>query len=82
MPAFTYTEKPLQSGYLHPEQLPLAANAATGIVTPRRNGSVVVFPENLCFRAFWLGTNKILLNAIFFSSLLKESRGGGGEDNN
>ncbi|MDX2128653.1 MAG: M14 family metallopeptidase [Chloroherpetonaceae bacterium] len=82
MPAFTYAQKPLQSGYMHPEQMPLASGAATGIVTARRNGSVVVFPENLCFRAFWLGTNKILMNAIFFSALLRESRGGGGENDN
>ena len=29
-------------------------------------GRVIVFTDNTNFRAFWYGTNKLLMNAIFF----------------
>ena len=30
------------------------------------SGRVMVFTDNTNFRAFWYGTNKLLMNAIFF----------------
>ncbi|MCH7785433.1 MAG: hypothetical protein IIB06_08470, partial [Bacteroidetes bacterium] len=30
------------------------------------NGHVIYFTDNTNFRAFWYGTNKLLMNAIFF----------------
>jgi hypothetical protein len=36
-------------------------------------GRVVGFTENLAFRAFWFGTNKMLMNAIFYGPLINET---------
>ena len=33
-------------------------------------GRVVGFTENMAFRAFWLGTNKMLMNAIFYAPMV------------
>ena len=31
-------------------------------------GRVMVFTDNTNFRAFWYGTNKLLMNAVFFGN--------------
>ena len=31
-------------------------------------GKVIYFTDNTNFRAFWYGTNKLLMNAIFFGN--------------
>ena len=33
-------------------------------------GKVIYLTDNTNFRAFWYGTNKILMNAIFFSNIM------------
>jgi hypothetical protein len=33
-------------------------------------GKVTVFTDNTNFRAFWYGTNKLMMNAIFFANLM------------
>jgi len=33
-------------------------------------GKVIVFTDNTNFRAFWYGTNKLLMNAIFFGKFM------------
>jgi hypothetical protein len=33
-------------------------------------GRVIGFTENLCFRAFWFGTNKLFTNAIFYGPVI------------
>jgi hypothetical protein len=33
-------------------------------------GKVIVFSDNTNFRAFWYGTNKLMINAIFFADLM------------
>ena len=32
-------------------------------------GSVILFADNPNFRGYWYGTNKLFLNALFFSRL-------------
>jgi hypothetical protein len=34
------------------------------------SGRVIGFTENMAFRAFWFGTNKILMNAIFLGPMI------------
>jgi hypothetical protein len=34
------------------------------------SGRVIGFTDNLCFRAFWLGTNKMVMNAVFYGYLI------------
>ena len=33
-----------------------------------KKGNINVFSDNTNFRAFWYGTNKLLMNAIFFGN--------------
>ena len=35
-------------------------------VQRKGKGRVIVFTDNTNFRAFWYGTNKLLMNAVFF----------------
>ena len=35
-----------------------------------KKGSVNIFTENTNFRAFWYGTNKLMMNAIFFAKIM------------
>lgn len=62
-----YTKKPLLSGYISKKNL----DSLSGTVPFRHNdlgkGNIILFTDNTNFRAFWYGTNKLLMNAIFFS---------------
>ncbi|WP_426429810.1 M14 family zinc carboxypeptidase [Winogradskyella sp. HB-48] len=61
-----YTENPLLSGYISEENLDslkLSIPFTTGRIG---RGKIIAFTDNTNFRAFWYGTNKLLMNAIFF----------------
>ena len=62
-----YSENPLLSGYISNENLKeikLTVPFKTGAY---KKGQVTCFTDNTNFRAFWYGTNKLLMNAIYFS---------------
>jgi hypothetical protein len=62
-----YSENPLLSGYISNEnlkQIKLTVPFKTGAY---KKGQVTCFTDNTNFRAFWYGTNKLLMNAIYFS---------------
>lgn len=63
-----YTENPLASGYISSENLDVIGNTASVIVSRHGGGKVINFVDNPAFRAFWFGTNKMLMNAVFFGS--------------
>ncbi|AXT50784.1 zinc carboxypeptidase [Aquimarina sp. BL5] len=62
-----YTKSPLLSGYISKKNL----DSLSGTVPFRHQslgrGNTILFTDNTNFRAFWYGTNKLLMNAIFFS---------------
>ncbi|MGB3590850.1 MAG: M14 family metallopeptidase [Nonlabens sp.] len=62
-----YTANPLMSGYISSPNL----EALAGTVPFQHNnyggGDVIGFTDNTQFRAFWYGTNRLLINAIFFA---------------
>ncbi|MFD2561653.1 M14 family metallopeptidase [Aquimarina rubra] len=62
-----YTKSPLLSGYISKKNL----DSLSGTVPFRHHslgrGNTILFTDNTNFRAFWYGTNKLLMNAIFFS---------------
>lgn len=62
-----YTEKPLLSGYISEENLELLPGTVPFKHNELGRGSVILFTDNTNFRAFWYGTNKLLMNAVFFS---------------
>ena len=61
-----YTSNPLLSGYISEENNELIKNTVPFQVKRHGKGRVIVFTDNTQFRAFWYGTNKLLMNAIFF----------------
>ena len=71
----TYGNTPLLSGYISkPNYEKLKNTSGVGISTVGK-GRVIGFTENLAFRAFWFGSNKIVMNAIFYGGLLSTETG-------
>ena len=65
-----YSKDPLISGYISKENLFSIRNSRPFSVTSLAKGKVAVFTDNTNFRAFWYGTNKLMMNAIFFTGLM------------
>ncbi|THD65826.1 zinc carboxypeptidase [Robertkochia marina] len=65
-----YTQDPLLSGYISEENLELLKNSAPFQTNSLGRGQVSGFTDNTNFRAFWYGTNKLLMNAIFFGKIM------------
>lgn len=61
-----YTSNPLLSGYMSKANYQKVRDAAVAGVSVNGRGRVIGFTENPAFRAFWFGTNKMLMNAIYF----------------
>lgn len=61
-----YTQNPLLSGYISAPNLKLISNTVPFKKNGMGRGNVILFTDNTNFRAFWYGTNKLLMNAIFF----------------
>lgn len=62
-----YTKNPLLSGYISKPNLDSLAGTVPFKVGRKGRGRVIAFTDNTNFRAFWYGTNKLMMNAIFFS---------------
>jgi hypothetical protein len=65
-----FTTAPLLSGYISKQNYGKLKDSAVAGVSVLGQGRVIGFTDNLCFRAFWFGTNKIFLNSIFYGSLI------------
>ncbi|MFK5982304.1 MAG: M14 family metallopeptidase [Flavobacteriaceae bacterium] len=65
-----YTNSPLLSGYISDKNLSELKNTAMFKVGSLGSGKVIYFTDNTNFRAFWYGTNKLLMNAIFFGNTM------------
>jgi hypothetical protein len=63
-----YTENPLLSGYISNKNLLELKNTSMCKIGNLGKGKVIYFTDNTNFRAFWYGTNKLLMNAIFFGN--------------
>jgi hypothetical protein len=68
-----FTSSPLISGYISKQNYAKVKEASVAGVTAVGRGRVVGFTENLSFRAFWFGTNKLLMNAIYYGPLMNEA---------
>lgn len=60
------TDNPLQSGYLYREYNDKLRGSAMVNVENIGRGKAITFSDNTNFRAFWLGTMKLFMNALFF----------------
>jgi hypothetical protein len=65
-----FTERPLLSGYISRENYAQMPGASIVGVTSAGSGRVIGFTENVAFRAFWFGTNRLLMNSIFFGPII------------
>lgn len=65
-----YTQNPLLSGYVSEENAKLISNSVPFKTARSGSGRVILFTDNTNFRAFWFGTNKLLMNAIFFGPMM------------
>lgn len=61
-----YSQTPLLSGYISKSNLDSLSLTVPFKIKNLGRGNVVLFTDNTNFRAFWYGTNKLLMNAIFF----------------
>lgn len=68
--AANYSEKPLAAGYASDEIEGLVSKTAAVITKPTGQGVVIGFVDNVHFRGYWDGTNKLMANAIYMSPLL------------
>ena len=60
-----YTKNSLLSGYISKPNLDSLSMSVPLQIKRLGRGNVVAFTDNTNFRAFWYGTNRLLLNAIF-----------------
>jgi hypothetical protein len=61
-----YTDAGPLSGYVAEENLKRLPGTAAVIAERRGRGSVILFADDPFFRAYWHGTGKLVLNALFF----------------
>ena len=68
-----YTQEPLLSGYISNENL--GRLQGTPALTARKvgRGAIVRMADDPSFRAFWYGTDKLLMNAILFAPVLEDT---------
>ena len=65
-----YSPNPLMSGYISDENLSLLKKAVPFKVIRSGKGKILLMTDNTNFRAFWFGTNRILLNMLFHSNIM------------
>ena len=63
-----YKNNPLVSGYISDENLELLKNSVPFKIKRYSSGKIFLFTDNTNFRAFWYGTNRLLMNAIYLSN--------------
>lgn len=68
-----YTEEPLLSGYITEPNLEAIKGTSTVRVSALGRGRVISLVDNPNFRAFWYGTNKLMMNAIFFGRIVNSA---------
>lgn len=67
-------EDPILSGYASERNREALAGLGAVHAERRGSGSVILFADNPYFRAYMLGSSKMLLNAIFFGNDFRDAR--------
>ncbi|RAV30595.1 M14 family zinc carboxypeptidase [Sinomicrobium soli] len=65
-----YTDAPLVSGYISEENLEQLKGSVPFKIQRSGKGKIILFTDNTNFRAFWFGTNKLFMNAIYFHKFM------------
>jgi hypothetical protein len=66
-----FANEPYISGYVSQENIERLKNAPVVSVQETGRGKLISFHENMTFRGTWLGTNKLLANAVFFGEIIR-----------
>jgi hypothetical protein len=66
-----YSEDPVFSGFVSADNEAALAGTPALIAERSGQGSIVLFADNPNFRGYWYGTNKLFLNALFFSTVFE-----------
>ena len=64
----TYSKNPLLSGYISDKNLELLKKSVPFKIKRYSAGKIFLFSDNTNFRAFWYGTNRLLMNSIYLSN--------------
>jgi len=68
-----YSPSPLLSGYASEENIERVRGTAA-VLTHRHGGGVVVLlADNPTFRGYWYGTQKLVLNSLFFAPVIQRT---------
>lgn len=65
-----YTANPFVNGYANKQSVGKVSNSAAIIAEGSGRGAIVLFADDPTYRSYWLGTNRLFLNAIFFGNQL------------
>jgi len=65
-----YETDPLLSGYISNRNLETLAETPSVHISSMGRGHIICMTDNPNFRAFWWGTNKLFMNALFFGDLM------------
>ncbi len=63
-----YSKNVLLSGYISDDNLELLIKSVPFKIKRYFSGKIFLFADNTNFRAFWYGTNRLLMNAIYLSN--------------
>lgn len=77
-----YLAAPYVGGYVSKQNISKIANTAAILVSQEGAGKVILFADDPSYRSYWHGTDRLLLNALFFSSQiqLRQSIAAGAEE--
>jgi hypothetical protein len=64
-----YINDSFVNGYAPKESISKVNNSAAVLSSTEGAGTVILFADDPAYRSYWLGTNRLLLNAIFFGNL-------------
>lgn len=74
MTPLSYQERPLLSGCLSEENNNRLSGQPGIIAGTYGKGQIIVFADDMNFRSYWFGTNKLFMNAILFGYLIKTGK--------
>ena len=66
-----YTEEPLVSGYVSSGNLDNIANSVQLAAERKGRGSVIAISDNPVFRAYWYGSSRLFVNALFLGTVFE-----------
>jgi hypothetical protein len=70
-----YADDPLLTGYASERRLKEIGGSPSVVAQRMRRGAVILMADNPVFRGTYPGSEKLLMNAIFFSGLIDRPRG-------